>query len=77
MAAVLPIRGHRAYERQTRRSAAGVLRDARTRNPSEVLCIGYDASDDLFVIGSPPDPANAMWLMELAKRKLCKEDGNG
>jgi hypothetical protein len=70
MANVVPIGKHREFTRQTKRSAAGVLRDVRALNPTEVLCIGTDANGDLFVQGSPPDPANSMWLMELAKQKL-------
>lgn len=77
MADILPIKGHAEFVRSTKRSAAGVLRDVRQMNPSEVLCIGYSAEGNLFVSSSPPDPANAMWLMELAKRKLCKADDNG
>ena len=77
MADVLPIRGHADYWRQTKRTAAGVLRDVRAKQPTEVLVIGYGSDGNLFVQGSPPDPANAMWLMELAKRKLCASDGNG
>lgn len=70
MADIVPINGHREYERQTKRNAAGVLRDARACKPSEVLVIGTDADGQLFVSGSPPDPGNAMWLMERAKLRL-------
>jgi len=77
VADIIPIRGHALYSRQTKRSAAGVLRTVRRLNPAEILVIGTDEEGHLFVQGSPPDPANAMWLMELAKRKLCAADDNG
>lgn len=70
MADIVPIKAHQQYERQTKQSAAGVLRDVRDQHPTEVLVIGYDAAGQLILRGSPPDPANAMWLMELAKRRL-------
>lgn len=70
MADIVPLNGHVAYTRQTKRSAAGLLRAVRAMSPTEVLCIGTDADGHLFVQGSPPDPANAMWLMEMAKMKL-------
>lgn len=71
MADVLPIKGHREFERQTKRSAAGVLRQVRERaRPTEVLVIGLDEDGQLFVQSSPTDPANALWLMELAKQKI-------
>lgn len=70
MADVLPIKGHREFERQVRRSAAGVLRDCRALGPTDVLVIGFGADGLLFVQASPPDPGNAMWLMELAKKQL-------
>lgn len=77
MADIVPIAKHRDYERQTKQSAAGVLRTARARNPTEVLVIGIDAAGDLFASASPPDPGNALWLMELAKLKLLAGDANG
>lgn len=77
MAEVIPIKRHKQYVRETKLSAAGCLREVRACRPTEVLCIGYGDDGHLFVRGSPPDPANAMWLMELAKRKLCAGDGNG
>lgn len=70
MADVVPIAKHRDYKRQVKRSAAGVLRECRALHPTEILVIGIGPSGDLFVQGSPPDPGNAMWLMECAKRKL-------
>ena len=70
MADIVPIGKHREYERQTKQSAAGCLRSARARRPTEVLIIGYDKDGEFFVMGSPPDPGNAFWLMELARRQL-------
>ena len=71
MADVLPIKGHREYERMGRRSVAGCLRHVREfHKPKTVLVIGYDHSGELFVNSVPNDPAEAMWLMALATRKL-------
>lgn len=70
MADIVPIKKHREYYRQTKRSAAVVLRDVRALNPTEVLCIGIDAVGELFVQASPCDLGNSMWLMESAKKKL-------
>lgn len=70
MADIVPIKRHKEYYRQIKRQAAGVLRDVRAINPVEVLVIAIDTAGDLHVQGSPPDPANAMWLMELAKQKI-------
>lgn len=70
MADIVPIKRHKDFARQTKRLAAGVLRDCRALHPTEVLCIGYGSDGQLFVQGAPPDPANAIWLMELAKLKL-------
>jgi hypothetical protein len=67
---VLPIKGHRGYERKVRQSAAAVLRDCRARHPTDVLVMGYDAEGRFFVQGAPPDPGQALWLMELAKKML-------
>jgi hypothetical protein len=75
MADIVPIAKHREYYRQTKRSAAGVLVSVRALKPTEVLCICYDADGELFVQGSPPDPANAMWLMEQAKQRLLYPNG--
>lgn len=73
MADIIPIQTpHGEFTRQTKRSVAGVLRDARTRNPTEVLVIGTDDAGNLFVTSSPPDPGNALWLMELAKLRLTR-----
>lgn len=70
MADIIPIKHHREYTRETKRSAAGCLRNARERHPVEVLVIGIDADGDFFVTGAPPDPDGALWLMERAKLKL-------
>lgn len=71
MADILPIKGHGLYERQTRQSAAGCLRSVRERlKPRAVLVMGYDDEGEFFVRAAPNDPAEAMWLMELAKRRL-------
>jgi len=70
MADIVPIKAHREYYRAQKRTAAGVLRDCRASNPKEILVIGIGADDELFVQGSPPDPGNALWLMEMAKKKL-------
>lgn len=70
MADIVPIKKHKDYYRQVKRSAAGALRAARAKNPEQVLVIGLDADGDLFVQGSPPDPGNAFWLMEMARLKL-------
>jgi hypothetical protein len=70
MADIVPIKAHREYDRQTKRSAAGLLREVRALGPTDVLVMGYGADGNFFVQGSPPDPGNALWLMELAKRRL-------
>lgn len=70
MADVVPIKDYRGYERKVRQSAAGVLRDCRSRHPTDVLVMGYDAAGQFFVQGAPPDPGQALWLMELAKKTL-------
>ena len=76
LAEIVPIAKHRAYYRQTKRKAAGCLNSAKSRKPSEVVVVGYDSAGDLFVLGVPPDPANAMWLLESAKAYLLRS-GNG
>jgi hypothetical protein len=70
MADIVPIKAHREYARSTKRSAAGCLRDARAKHPVEVLVIRTDAAGQFFVIGAPPDPDGALWMMEKAKLKL-------
>jgi hypothetical protein len=72
MADVLPIRGHKAFERLERSTCARTLRDAIGAKPSEVLVIGTDAEGQFFVSGSPPDPERAMWLLERAKLHIFK-----
>lgn len=67
---VVPIKKHRNFERHTKRLAAGVLRDVRAMNPTEILVIGHAADGSLIVQGYPPDPGNALWLIELAKKRL-------
>lgn len=74
MAEVVPIKTHKDFSRQTKRSAAGCLKECRALNPTEVLVIGIDDQGALFVQGSPPDPMNAMWLMERAKKRLLRSD---
>lgn len=70
MGDIVPIQKHREFVRHTKRSAAGVLRDCRAKHPTDVLVMGYDGDGRFFVQGSPPDPGNALWLMELARKKL-------
>lgn len=70
MADLIPIKSHAAFERQTKRSAAGVLRDVRATHPREVFVVYLDAAGEVGVQGFPPDPGNALWLMEMAKAKL-------
>lgn len=70
MADVIPIKDHRQYQRRAKLSAAIVLRECRAKGASEMLVIGVDRDGQLFVNGSPPDPGNALWLMEMAKKKL-------
>lgn len=75
MSDVVPIKKHRGFYRQQRRTAAGVLRDVRALNPREILVIAIDHDGEIIVQGHPPDPANAMWLMESAKLKLLNPNG--
>lgn len=70
MADIIPIKKHREYVRETKRHAAGVLRDVRAMNPTEILVIGTHPNGDYFVQGSPPDLGNALILMEMAKKLL-------
>lgn len=70
MGDIVPIKKHRDFERRVKRSASGVLRDCRARHPTDVLVMGYDAAGRFFVQGEPPDPGLALWLMELARKKL-------
>lgn len=35
--------------------------------------MGFDAGGNFFVQSSPPDPAQAMWLMVLATKRLLGE----
>lgn len=67
---VFPIKSHRDYERHVKRTAAGVLRDARSCKPKEIFVVGVDENDQIFVMGSPNDPGNTLWLMEMAKKRL-------
>lgn len=73
MADVVPIAKHREYVRQTKRHAAGVLRDVRALHPTEILVIGTKPNGDYFVQGAPPDLGNALLLMEMGKRILLGE----
>lgn len=75
MADIVPIGKHREFYRQTKRSAAGVLRDCRTLQPMEVLVIGVDPHGEVFVQASPCDPGNSLWLMEMAKKMLLDPNG--
>lgn len=70
MAEIVPIKRHALYRRQKRESAAGALRKARANKLTDVLIIGWDEAGDLYVSGSPPDPNQALWLMEACKRRL-------
>lgn len=70
MAEIVPIKGHRAYIRHTKLSAAQALANVKAMKPREVLIIAIDGDGDLIVHGSPPDPGNAMWLMARATKKL-------
>lgn len=67
MGDLVPIGKHKEFARQTKQSAAGALRDSRAMNPTEIFIIGVKPDGDIFVKGAPPDPANALWLMEMAK----------
>lgn len=70
MADVVPIATHRDFVRQTKRHAAGVLRDVRAMHPTEILVIGTKPNGDYFVQGAPTDLGNALLLMEMAKHIL-------
>lgn len=72
MGDIVPIAGHRDYYRQTKRGAAGVLSACKKKRATEILVIGADKDGNCFVQGSPPDPANACWLMEMARKILTK-----
>ena len=70
MADVVPIEGHAEFERHEVRSAVACLRHSVRHRPTTVLVIGLDSEGELFVSGVPNDPAEGLWLMEMAKLKL-------
>ena len=68
MADVIPIRSSNGeFIRVKRLKARRVIKEAR--GCEEVLIIGLH-NGELWLRGAPNDPANAMWLMELAKKRL-------
>lgn len=70
MADVVPIRTSAGdFEKAKKLTSRRVLNGAR--GCDEILVIGL-RNGDLIVRGSPNDPGNAMWLMELAKRRLTR-----
>lgn len=54
------------------RSPDRVLKDNVGLGLTEVLVIGVCADGETVVGGSPPDPANALWLMEMARKRLTQ-----
>ena len=54
-----------------------VLKAAREAKLSEAVVIGYDKDGDFFFAGSKADGAQALWLLELAKKKLMDIGDNG
>jgi hypothetical protein len=67
---VVNIAEHKDFEKGERLSVSRTLRQARQARLTEVLVIGHGADGALFLAGHPNDPGNALWLMELAKKKL-------
>lgn len=74
MADIISIKKHRLYQREKKASVARTLSQARSQRGDEILVIGTNVDGDLYVVGFPNDPGNALWLMELAKRKLLQGD---
>lgn len=59
--------GHGGFVRHRRLRVRNVLKEAK--GCEEVLLIGV-RDGELWLRGCPNDPAQAMWLMELAKKQL-------
>jgi hypothetical protein len=71
MADVVPIRQkYGAFNRVRRNSVKRVLNQAR--GLTDVLVIGTHPDGELHLRGCPNDPGHALWLMEMAKRRLLR-----
>jgi hypothetical protein len=60
--------------KKIKQSAERILSLAKKSDLTEILIIGTDKEGKLFLAGFPPDPGNALWLMEVAKKKLLSGD---
>lgn len=70
MADIVPIRSTAGeFIRKKRLHVRSVLKEAK--HCEEVLIIGI-SNGELHLRGAPNDPGHAMWLMELAKRRLTR-----
>lgn len=56
------------FNRRRRNTVKRVLK--RARGLTEVLVIGYEEDGELHLRGCPNDPGQALWLMEMARKKL-------
>lgn len=70
MADIVPIKRHKAFVREQKATIARTLRQAKDIGFTEIFIIGFDRDGEIRVQGHPPDPGNAMYLMEMAKQKL-------
>jgi hypothetical protein len=50
--------------------AERVITKAAKAGLTDVLVIGYDADGEFYFAGSMADGGDALWLLELAKRRL-------
>jgi hypothetical protein len=70
MADIVPIRSTAGeFVRKKRLVARRVLKEAH--GCEEVVVIGM-RDGELWLRGAPNDPGHAMWMMELAKRRLTR-----
>lgn len=71
MGDIVPIRQrHGEFTRVRRNTVKRVLNQAR--GLTDVLVIGTRADGELHLRGCPNDPGHALWLMELAKKRLLR-----
>lgn len=70
MADVISIKRHQDFQRQGQRTVSGCLKQCRGIGLVEVLVIGVDADGQTVVRSPNANPGDALWLMEMARKKL-------
>lgn len=70
MGDIVQITQHKGFDRKVKRTVQGCLKSARALQLVEVLVIGVNRDGDTVVRSPNANPGDALWLMEMARKKL-------